>query len=135
LTVAKSDTKQIYHDARKSSWGDLFPHRPKAAEIERNRGIKKLNKIKPLVEAADIESAKDEMMVLDLDMGEVLSALEGDSQQLPDENLLQQDKDLEAYLGDLPKAQWDTPTSNSSDGKEDAHSKAAKDDVVIRTFG
>lgn len=74
-------------------------------------------------------------MVLDLDMGEVLSALEGDSQQLPDENLLQQDKDLEAYLGDLPKAQWDTPTSNSSDGEEDAHSKAAKDDVVIRTFG
>ncbi|KAJ9126064.1 hypothetical protein QFC24_002336 [Naganishia onofrii] len=135
LTVAKSDTKQIYHDARKSSWGDLFPHRPEAAEIERNRGIKKLNKIKPLVEAADIESAKDETMVLDLDMGEVLSALEGDSQQLPDENLLQQDKDLEAYLGDLPKAQWDTPTSNSSDGKEDAHSKAAEDDVVIRTFG
>ncbi|KAJ9101137.1 hypothetical protein QFC21_003355 [Naganishia friedmannii] len=138
LTVAKSDTKQVYHDARKSSWGDLFPHRPKAAEIERTRGIKKLNKVKPLNEEADIELAEDDALALDLDMSAVLSALEGDAQHLPNEDMLQHDKDLEAYLGDLPKAQWDIPPSNSpdgTDGKEDAQSRTAGDDVVIRTFG
>ncbi|KAJ9118646.1 hypothetical protein QFC22_003866 [Naganishia vaughanmartiniae] len=135
LTVAKSDTKQIYHDARKSSWGDLFPHRPKAAEIERTRGIKKLNKVKPLVNEADIKSANADATTLDMDMSAVLSALEGDLHLLPNEDVLEQDKDLEAYLGDMPKAQWDTPVSGGADGKAEGQSKTAEDDVVIRTFG
>jgi ribosomal protein RSM22 (predicted rRNA methylase) len=29
LTIPKSQGKQAFYDARKSSWGDIFPHEPK----------------------------------------------------------------------------------------------------------
>ena len=29
LTIPKSQGKQAYYDARKSEWGDIFPHEPK----------------------------------------------------------------------------------------------------------
>ena len=29
LTIPRSQGKQAYYDARKSSWGDIFPHAPK----------------------------------------------------------------------------------------------------------
>ncbi|WVR04628.1 3-methyl-2-oxobutanoate hydroxymethyltransferase [Kwoniella sp. DSM 27419] len=44
LTFSKSHSKQGYHDARKSTWGDLFPHVPKASPVVRTRGLKRLNK-------------------------------------------------------------------------------------------
>ena len=31
LTIPKSQGKQPFYDARKSSWGDIFPHPPKNA--------------------------------------------------------------------------------------------------------
>ncbi|KAF8841935.1 hypothetical protein BDN67DRAFT_966448 [Paxillus ammoniavirescens] len=35
LTIPKSQGKQAFYDARKSSWGDIFPHPPKNKPIER----------------------------------------------------------------------------------------------------
>ena len=35
MTVPKSQGKQPFYDARKSSWGDIFPHDPKNAAQER----------------------------------------------------------------------------------------------------
>lgn len=35
ITIPKSQGKQPYYDARKASWGDLFPHEPKNAPQER----------------------------------------------------------------------------------------------------
>lgn len=35
LTIPKSQGKQPYYDARKSSWGDIFPHEPKNTPQER----------------------------------------------------------------------------------------------------
>ena len=35
LTIPKSQGKQPFYDARKSSWGDTFPHPPKNKPIER----------------------------------------------------------------------------------------------------
>ncbi|KIO06885.1 hypothetical protein M404DRAFT_137276 [Pisolithus tinctorius Marx 270] len=35
LTIPKSQGKQAFYDARKSSWGDLFPHPPKNKPVER----------------------------------------------------------------------------------------------------
>ncbi|KAF9225375.1 hypothetical protein BS17DRAFT_778516 [Gyrodon lividus] len=35
LTIPKSQGKQAFYDARKSSWGDIFPHSPKNKPIER----------------------------------------------------------------------------------------------------
>ncbi|EIN14400.1 Rsm22-domain-containing protein [Punctularia strigosozonata HHB-11173 SS5] len=37
LTVPKSQGKQPYYDARKSEWGDLFPHEPKNPPQERHQ--------------------------------------------------------------------------------------------------
>src|SRR5205823_5973306 len=31
LTIPRSQGKQEYYDARKTSWGDIFPHEPKNA--------------------------------------------------------------------------------------------------------
>jgi ribosomal protein RSM22 (predicted rRNA methylase) len=35
-TIPKSQGKQPYYDARKSDWGDLFPHAPKNKPVERH---------------------------------------------------------------------------------------------------
>ncbi|THV06574.1 hypothetical protein K435DRAFT_834233 [Dendrothele bispora CBS 962.96] len=37
MTIPKSQGKQPFYDARKSSWGDLFPHEPKNAPQERHQ--------------------------------------------------------------------------------------------------
>lgn len=42
MTIPKSHSKQGYHDARKSFWGDIFPHEPKGKTIPRPRGVKRL---------------------------------------------------------------------------------------------
>jgi ribosomal protein RSM22 (predicted rRNA methylase) len=36
MTIPKSQGKQAYYDARKSHWGDIFPHEPKNPPQERN---------------------------------------------------------------------------------------------------
>lgn len=35
MTIPKSQGKQPFYDARKSSWGDIFPHEPKNTPQER----------------------------------------------------------------------------------------------------
>ncbi|KAG5634781.1 hypothetical protein H0H81_000796 [Sphagnurus paluster] len=40
LTIPKSQGKQPYYDARKSSWGDMFPHPPKNPPQERYQPMK-----------------------------------------------------------------------------------------------
>lgn len=35
ITIPKSQGKQAFYDARKASWGDMFPHEPKNAPQER----------------------------------------------------------------------------------------------------
>lgn len=35
MTIPKSQGKQEYYDARKSQWGDLFPHDSKIKPVER----------------------------------------------------------------------------------------------------
>jgi len=44
-TITKSQGKQAYYDARKSSWGDSFPHPPKGKPVIRTRGVKRLSKM------------------------------------------------------------------------------------------
>lgn len=44
MTFSKSHSKQGYYDARKSAWGDLFPHKSNNKAVVRTRGIKRLNK-------------------------------------------------------------------------------------------
>ena len=36
MTIPRSQGKQPYYDARKSSWGDIFPHQPKNPAQERD---------------------------------------------------------------------------------------------------
>lgn len=35
LTITKSQGKQIFYDARKSTWGDIFPHPPRSRALVR----------------------------------------------------------------------------------------------------
>ena len=37
MTIPRSQGKQAYYDARKSNWGDMFPHPSKNKEVERYR--------------------------------------------------------------------------------------------------
>ena len=50
LTIPKSQGKQPYYDARKSTWGDLFPHSSKNKEVERYR---------PRAEGSTVEKGND----------------------------------------------------------------------------
>lgn len=43
--IPRSQGKQEYYDARKSTWGDLFPHDPKNGEVIRHRGIRRLKEV------------------------------------------------------------------------------------------
>jgi Predicted rRNA methylase len=40
LTIPKSQGKQPYYDARKSAWGDIFPHQPKNPPQERHQPLR-----------------------------------------------------------------------------------------------
>jgi hypothetical protein len=42
LTFPKSQGKQVYYDARKSAWGDIFPH---PSKTRRSRGIDHQSKV------------------------------------------------------------------------------------------
>ncbi|KAG8760224.1 37S ribosomal protein S22 [Serendipita sp. 396] len=42
IVIPKSQGKTEYYDARKSDWGDLFPHDAKNGEVIRKRGIRRL---------------------------------------------------------------------------------------------
>lgn len=59
LTYAKSHSKQVYHDARKSAWGDLFPHEPKS-KIVRKRGIRKLVREEGFTGFGEVEQELDD---------------------------------------------------------------------------
>lgn len=50
LTFPRSQGKQVYYDARKSAWGDVFPHSPRNKEVERYR---------PPVEGSRIKQGND----------------------------------------------------------------------------
>ncbi|KAF9654157.1 Rsm22-domain-containing protein [Thelephora ganbajun] len=50
LTIPKSQGKQVYYDARKSGWGDIFPHLSKNKEVERYR---------PPVEGSTVKKGND----------------------------------------------------------------------------
>lgn len=50
LTIPKSQGKQAFYDARKSAWGDMFPHPSKNKEVERYR---------PPVEGASVRKGND----------------------------------------------------------------------------
>lgn len=39
LTIPRSQGKQPFYDARKSSWGDIFPHPPKNRPLERSMPV------------------------------------------------------------------------------------------------
>lgn len=107
LTVAKSDTKQVYHDARKSSWGDLFPHRPRATERVRTRGIKKLNRMTPLDDdhAAEVDDdSQENFQVIDLN-AVLLDAADGRHEAEGSESA-EENRVLEEYMRELPTAEW-----------------------------
>ncbi|KAG7452133.1 Rsm22-domain-containing protein [Guyanagaster necrorhizus] len=53
MTIPRSQGKQEYYDARKSAWGDVFPHEPKKPGQERFQP-KRAKKEGPVVEGADI---------------------------------------------------------------------------------
>ena len=52
MTIPKSQGKQAFYDARKSDWGDIFPHAPKNAPQERHQPARA--KRDALIKGADI---------------------------------------------------------------------------------
>lgn len=55
---AKSTGKQVYYDARRAAWGDLFPFEPKAKIEVRDRGIIHLKKVLTEEELIKLERAE-----------------------------------------------------------------------------
>ena len=59
MTFPRSQGKQIYYDARKSNWGDLFPHTPKHRPVLRYIGSKTKESSPALVKSLQM-NAEDE---------------------------------------------------------------------------
>jgi ribosomal protein RSM22 (predicted rRNA methylase) len=57
ITIPKSQGKQVFYDARKSSWGDIFPHSPKNAPLERHQP--KLKRRESATTGGDIGKRKE----------------------------------------------------------------------------
>ncbi|BEJ14908.1 hypothetical protein CspHIS471_0406750 [Cutaneotrichosporon sp. HIS471] len=79
FTVAKSLGKQSYYDARKSGWGDLWPHAFKGA-VERKRGVRLLTE--PNAEDMALPSAEDEQAWLDGQADQDMFAVDPDMDRL-----------------------------------------------------
>jgi ribosomal protein RSM22 (predicted rRNA methylase) len=47
MTIPRSQGKQPFYDARKSSWGDIFPHEPKNPPQEKILGVKSSGNTSP----------------------------------------------------------------------------------------
>ncbi|WWD21480.1 3-methyl-2-oxobutanoate hydroxymethyltransferase [Kwoniella shandongensis] len=83
LTFSKSHSKQGYHDARKSSWGDLFPHESKTTPVTRTRGVRRLRKAeKEQDEGALVQEILAAGMEEELEMEADLLAGRGDLEEL-----------------------------------------------------
>lgn len=54
MTIPKSQGKQPFYDARKSSWGDIFPHEPKNPPQERYQPSRSNRKGGAPIKGADI---------------------------------------------------------------------------------
>lgn len=67
--IPRSQGKQEYYDARKSAWGDLFPHEPRNGEVIRKRGICRLGPVSGLASKA--------VELPDEDMAELKKTLSG----------------------------------------------------------
>lgn len=125
IRVARSHGKQEYYDARKSGWGDLYPHRPKGKEEIRDRGVRRLTKV---------DHSKDEEQIDEILKAVNSSPLEHETDDFeihfedasenagsnPVAGELSDDVDLEAVLRSLgkkmPTAEWEAV----EDGREEA---------------
>ncbi|KAJ7597360.1 mitochondrial small ribosomal subunit Rsm22-domain-containing protein [Mycena floridula] len=58
MTVPKSQGKQPFYDARKASWGDIFPHEPKNEPLERHQPSSRKKKSKSTDEENDSDIGK-----------------------------------------------------------------------------
>ena len=89
MTIPKSHSKQGYHDARKSHWGDIFPHEPKNGKvIVRSRGLKRLSPV------SEVENDEDAGAFWD----DLLDAEEGSSAE--EMALLRADPEVQYTTGD-----------------------------------
>lgn len=80
MTFAKSHSKQGYHDARKATWGDLFPHEPKGKEVKRDRGVRRLLPVTPLLgEDGDLSAHEASWPVAELSPEGPMDAERGDN--------------------------------------------------------
>ncbi|PVF99847.1 Rsm22-domain-containing protein [Serendipita vermifera] len=70
IVIPKSQGKQVYYDARKASWGDLFPHDSKHKEVIRKRGVRRLEAVESQTTEGD-----DPMATLQ----QILSSIGGSS--------------------------------------------------------
>ncbi len=114
LTLPRSHSKQAYHDARKVTWGDLFPHETKGAEIVRDRGLRKLLPYNPPAEA-------DEDVEQEAADGFDLGSLDGFDWPVAN---------LEDTPGDGTVASLEEDL-----GLEGRERKRRESDVIVRTFG
>jgi hypothetical protein len=93
LTFPKSHSKQVYHDARKAHWGDIFPHESNTQPVIRSRGIRRLIDSKPGTSAEEAEA------VMDILLDRERPTMSENSEDLP----------LEGITFDEPRYEVDTP--------------------------
>lgn len=106
MTIPRSQGKQAYHDARKASWGDAFPHAPRIAPQLRTRGIRRLG---PVVPSISPDGANDmvrpKRLGADRTADEIISAgKEGHSN--------------EGWTGELGEAEEEEPVRRKAKGKD-----------------
>ena len=63
IVIPKSHGKQEYYNARKSAWGDLFPHDPKNGEVIRQRGMRRFKAIEGTSTHEAPEGEKEEIVM------------------------------------------------------------------------
>ena len=109
MTIPKSQGKQPFYDARKSSWGDIFPHDPKNPPQERYQPKRAGNSKTVALKGGDIgkransrnDRAKTSYAALSLDIKEKKRKNSRRHRDYPeDDGWSESDQPLSDYLDD-----------------------------------
>lgn len=105
MTIPRSQGKQAYHDARKASWGDAFPHAPRIAPQLRTRGIRRLGPVPSTSPDGANDVAGSNRLGADRTANDIISAgTEGCSG--------------EGWAGELGEAEDEEPVRRKAKGKD-----------------
>ncbi|EIW71277.1 hypothetical protein TREMEDRAFT_42713 [Tremella mesenterica DSM 1558] len=122
IIFAKSHSKQVYHDARKATWGDIFPHEPKSKSVDRARGLRRLMPAE--VDFDGVPMGSEAEMSLAMEGWPVGELVEGDGEWDEDGIITYQSPSPTLSSSSLSQSEMSSFSSSSSESSTSSSSSS-----------